>query len=67
MATTQQLGYALGVAVTGVIYFAHASAGIGQAFELCLVELALLGVVLVATTRLLPGGGRDAEPAATVA
>ena len=33
VATIQQLGYALGVAVTGVIYFANAATGIGHAFE----------------------------------
>jgi MFS family permease len=65
VATIQQVGYALGVAVTGVIYFAHAGREIGHAFELSLIELAVLGVVLVAATRLLPGGrGRPAEAAA---
>jgi EmrB/QacA subfamily drug resistance transporter len=54
VATTQQVGYALGVAVTGVIYFAHASRDIGRAFELSLIELAALAVVLIAATRLLP-------------
>jgi MFS family permease len=67
VATIQQLGYALGVAVTGVVYFAHASASVGHAFELSLVELALLGAVLVVATRLLPAGRRAAaEPAAAV-
>ena len=66
-ATITQVGYALGVAVTGVIYFAHDSAGIAHAFELSLVELAALGVVLVATTRLLPGRTpAPASPAAAV-
>ena len=61
VATTQQLGYALGVAITGVIYFAHAANGIGHAFELSLIELSALGLVLVAATRLLPGSRRHAE------
>jgi EmrB/QacA subfamily drug resistance transporter len=60
VATTQQLGYALGVAMTGVIYFAHAASGIGRAFELSLIELSTLGLVLVAATRLLPGLQRRA-------
>jgi EmrB/QacA subfamily drug resistance transporter len=60
VATTQQLGYALGVAITGVIYFAHAANGIGHAFELSLIELSALGLVLVAATRLLPGSRRHA-------
>jgi EmrB/QacA subfamily drug resistance transporter len=68
VATTQQLGYALGVAITGVIYFAHAANGIGHAFELSLVELAMLGLVLAAATRLLPAvqrrGGREVVAAA---
>jgi EmrB/QacA subfamily drug resistance transporter len=59
VATTQQVGYALGVAVTGVIYFAHASRDVGQAFALSLVELAALGAVLFAATRLLPGPRRE--------
>jgi predicted MFS family arabinose efflux permease len=60
VATTQQLGYALSVAITGVIYFAHAANGIGHAFELSLIELSALGLVLVAATRLLPGSRRHA-------
>ena len=65
VATIQQVGYAVGVAVTGVIYFAHGGSGIGHAFELSLVELAALGGVLIAATRLLPGGSRlSAETAA---
>jgi EmrB/QacA subfamily drug resistance transporter len=67
ISTIQQVGYALGVALTGVIYFAHASTSIGRAFELSLIELAALSVVLVATTRRLPGARRrqpSAEPAA---
>jgi EmrB/QacA subfamily drug resistance transporter len=67
LATTQQVGYALGVAATGVIYFAHASRDIGRAFELSLVELAALGAVLVAATRLLPRPRRETSPQATAA
>jgi EmrB/QacA subfamily drug resistance transporter len=64
-ATTTQVGYALGVAVTGVIYFAHIGAGIGHAFELSLVELAGLAVTLAAATRLLPA--RTAAPSEAAA
>jgi EmrB/QacA subfamily drug resistance transporter len=67
IATTQQVGYALGVAVTGVIYFAHAGRDIGQAFELSLAELAALGVVLLVATRLLPGPRREASRQAATA
>jgi predicted MFS family arabinose efflux permease len=67
VATTQQVGYALGVALTGVIYFAHAGRDVGHAFELSLVELAALGVVLFAATRLLPSPRREATRQATTA
>jgi hypothetical protein len=67
VATIQQVGYAVGVAVTGVIYFAHAATGIGHAFELSLVELAALGAVLIAATRLLPGGRRTSAEATAAA
>jgi EmrB/QacA subfamily drug resistance transporter len=67
VATTQQVGYALGVALTGVIYFAHAGRDVGHAFELSLIELAALGVVLFAATRLLPSPRREATRQATTA
>jgi hypothetical protein len=60
VATIQQVGHALGVAITGVIYFGHASQGIGRAFEMSLIELAALGCTLIAATRLLPA--RDITP-----
>jgi EmrB/QacA subfamily drug resistance transporter len=52
MSTTQQIGYALGVAVTGVIYFG--ASGAGQAFELALIQLAVVAAGIVAASRLLP-------------
>jgi EmrB/QacA subfamily drug resistance transporter len=54
MSTTQQIGYALGVAVTGVIYFGAASDGSGHAFELALIQLAIVAAGVVAASRLLP-------------
>jgi EmrB/QacA subfamily drug resistance transporter len=54
MSTTQQIGYALGVAVTGVIYFGAASDGTGHAFELSLIQLAVVAAGIVAASRLLP-------------
>jgi EmrB/QacA subfamily drug resistance transporter len=54
MSTTQQIGYALGVAVTGVIYFGAASDGSGHAFELSLIQLAVVAAGVVAASRLLP-------------
>jgi len=66
LSTTQQIGYALGVAVTGLIFFSDAGAGIAHAFELSLIQLAVLSAGIVAATRLLPraGGGQPASDAA---
>ena len=53
MSTTTQVGYALGVAVTGVIFFGvH---GIAHAFELSLIQLAVVSAGIVGMARLLPG------------
>lgn len=54
LATMQNLGGALGVAVTGAIFFGALPGGYAHAFELSLIQLAglLLGVALL--TRLLP-------------
>jgi EmrB/QacA subfamily drug resistance transporter len=54
LSTTQQIGFALGVAVTGVIYFGAANDGIGHAFELSLIQLAVVATGIVAASRLLP-------------
>ena len=40
LATMQQVGNALGVAVTGVIFFGALDRGFGHAFELSLIQLA---------------------------
>jgi predicted MFS family arabinose efflux permease len=59
VSTMQNVGNALGVAITGVIFFGALSSGYATAFELALGELALLlgGVALL--TRLLPRPQRD--------
>ena len=57
LSTTQQVGNALGVAVTGMIFFGGAG-GVGRAFEATLVELAALLLAVAAFTRLLPGRPR---------
>jgi EmrB/QacA subfamily drug resistance transporter len=54
MSTTQQVGNALGVAVTGVIFFGALPGGYGHAMVLSLAELAGLLVAVAALTRLLP-------------
>ena len=43
LSTMQQVGNALGVAVTGVIFFGALDGGFGHAFEVSLIQLALLG------------------------
>lgn len=55
MSTMQQVGYALGVAITGVIFFGAADQGIAYAFQVSLIQLALVSAGIVAMARLLPG------------
>jgi EmrB/QacA subfamily drug resistance transporter len=54
LATTQNVGTALGVAITGVIFFGALDRGYGHALQLALAQLAILLVVAAALTRLLP-------------
>jgi len=54
LSTTQQIGFALGVAVTGVIYFGAADDGVGHAFELSLIQLAVVAAGIVIASRHLP-------------
>jgi EmrB/QacA subfamily drug resistance transporter len=56
LTTMQNVGNALGVAVTGVIFFGALHSGYATAFELALAELAVLLVGVAALTRLIPGG-----------
>jgi hypothetical protein len=50
----QQVGNALGVAITGVVFFGAAQQGISHAFELSLAELAVLLIGVALLSRLLP-------------
>jgi MFS family permease len=61
LATMQQVGNAVGVAVTGVIFFGALSNGYQRAFELALVELAGLLLVVAVLTRLLPRAQAQAQ------
>lgn len=63
LSTTQQVGYALGVAVTGLIFFGAAETNVGHAFELSLYQQTALALALLAVTPLLPRAAaiRDAE------
>jgi hypothetical protein len=54
LATTQNVGNALGVAVTGVIFFGALHGGYGHALQLSLAQLAVLLVAAAALARLLP-------------
>jgi EmrB/QacA subfamily drug resistance transporter len=63
MSTITQVGYALGVAVTGVIFFG-AGRDLGHAFLLSLIELTALALAIVAMSRLLPRPGGDLEAGA---
>jgi EmrB/QacA subfamily drug resistance transporter len=55
LGTIQELGNALGVAITGVIFFGAAGAGLDHAFALGAVQFAAVGLAIVVLTRLLPG------------
>jgi predicted MFS family arabinose efflux permease len=57
LATVQELGNALGVAITGVIFFGALSAGHADAFTLSVIQLAAVGLGVAALTRLLPRRG----------
>ena len=59
LSTVQQLGNALGVAVTGVLFFGALGAGYTYAFEVALAEFVVLLLVVAALTRLLPRGVRS--------
>lgn len=64
MSTITQVGYALGVAVTGVIFFG-AGHDLGHAFKVSLFELSALALGIVVMSRLLPGArDPELEPAA---
>jgi EmrB/QacA subfamily drug resistance transporter len=64
MSTITQVGYALGVAVTGVIFFG-AGHDLGQAFKMSLFQLSALALGIVVMSRLLPRpvpAEREPEP-----
>jgi EmrB/QacA subfamily drug resistance transporter len=54
LSTMQQLGNALGVAITGVIFFGALQHGYARALELSLAELVALLLAVAALTRILP-------------
>jgi hypothetical protein len=54
LSTMQQVGNALGVAVTGMIFFGGVAGGFAHAFALSLVQLGCLLIAVAALTRLIP-------------
>jgi len=54
LATTQNVGNALGVAVTGVIFFGAVHGGYDHALQLSLAQLAILLVAAAGLARLVP-------------
>jgi EmrB/QacA subfamily drug resistance transporter len=56
LSTVQQLGNALGVAITGVLFFGSLSNGYAYAFQISLGEFVVLLLLVAALTRLLPRG-----------
>ena len=57
LSTMQQVGNALGVAITGVVFYSALVGGYSKAFGRSLVELVVLLVGVALLTRLLPGRG----------
>jgi EmrB/QacA subfamily drug resistance transporter len=60
LTTMQNVGGAVGVAVTGVIFFGALHSGYAHALELSLAQLAALLVAVAALSRLLPAPRRNA-------
>jgi EmrB/QacA subfamily drug resistance transporter len=58
LATAQQVGGALGVAVIGVVFFGAVPGGMRHAFDTSLVVLAALTAATAAMAQLLPRAGR---------
>jgi EmrB/QacA subfamily drug resistance transporter len=71
LSTMQQVGNAVGVAVTGVIFFGLLPSGYARAFEVSLAELAGLLLAVAALALVLPGRSRppvlSSRPAAEAA
>ncbi len=63
MSTMQQVGNAVGVAVTGVIFFGAVHDGYPRALELSLTQLGCLLLAVAALSRLLPAAQRAGNSA----
>jgi EmrB/QacA subfamily drug resistance transporter len=63
LSTVQQVGNALGVALTGVVFYATLHAGFAHAFAWSVAELAGLLLAVALLSRLLPGPPGSGRPA----
>jgi MFS family permease len=63
LSTMQQVGNALGVAVTGAVFYGALDHGVATAFSRSLVQLAGLLIGVAILTKCLPGRRNAAEPA----
>jgi EmrB/QacA subfamily drug resistance transporter len=63
LSTMQQVGNAIGVAVTGVIFFGAVRHGYAHALELSVAELGVLLLAVALLSRLLPGRSRIPQEA----
>jgi predicted MFS family arabinose efflux permease len=59
LTTMQNVGNALGVAISGAIFFGALHSGYARAFELAVAELAVALLVVAGLTRLLPRPARS--------
>ena len=59
LSTVQQLGNALGVAVSGLLFFGALDRGYSSAFAITLAEFVALLLLVACLTRLLPGSARS--------
>jgi EmrB/QacA subfamily drug resistance transporter len=64
LSTMQQVGNAVGVAVTGAIFYGALDHGAAEAFERSLIELTALLVGVAVLSRVLPGRRRQADTVA---
>jgi EmrB/QacA subfamily drug resistance transporter len=64
LSTMQQVGNAVGVAITGVIFFGLLSSGYARAFEVSLAELTGLLLAVAVLAVVLPGRSRPAPAVA---
>lgn len=60
LSTTQQVGFAVGVAITGLIFFGVPAGEVARAFELSLWQMSAFAIEIVVFSRLLPRPNRSA-------